>query len=52
MSDTEESLTDEIIEEQAEVDAMGGQRSGEDGSLRRSERSRCAPKRLEDYECY
>ena len=32
MSDTEESLTDEIIEEQAEVDAMGGQRSGEDGS--------------------
>ena len=52
LSDSEESLTDETTEEQAEVDAMGGQRSGEDGSLRRLGRSRCAPKRLEDYECY
>ena len=40
LSDTEESLTDETIEEQAEVDVMGGQRSGEDGSLRRSLRSK------------
>ena len=53
LPDTEESLTDETIEEQAEVDAMGGQRSSEDRSLRRLGRSRCAPKHLEDYvECY
>ena len=36
LSDSEESLTNETTEEQAEVDAMGGQRSGEDGSLRHS----------------
>ena len=35
LSDTEESLTDEAIEKQAEVDAIGVQRSGEDGRLRR-----------------
>ena len=52
LSHTKESLTDDTIEEQAKVDAMGDQRSGEDGRLRRSRQSRCAPKRLEDYECY
>ena len=52
LSDSEESLTNETTEEQAEVDAMGGLRRGEDGSLRRSGRSRCATKRFEDYECY
>ena len=52
LSDSEESLTNETTEGQAEVDAMGGQRGDEDGSLRRSGRSRCAPKRFEDCECY
>ena len=52
LSDSEESLTNETTEEQAEVDAMGGLRRGEDGSLRRSGRSRCATKLFEDYECY
>ena len=52
LSDSEESLTNETTEGQAEVDAMGGQRRGEDGSLRRSGRSRSAPKRFEGYECY
>ena len=52
LSDSEESLANETTEEQVEVDATGDQRSSEDGSLRRSGQSRCAPKRLEDDECY
>ena len=51
LSDAEESTTDETTDELAEVEATGGQRSGEDGKIRRSERIRRAPKYLEDYEC-
>ena len=49
LSDTDESLTDEAIDQPAaEVDVMGGR---EDGNVRRSGRCRRAPKRFHDYEC-
>jgi hypothetical protein len=52
LSDTDESLTDEAIDQPAaEVDVMGGRRDEEDGNVRRSGRCRRAPKRFDDYEC-
>ena len=52
LSGADESLTDdESIAEPADVDAMASQRDGTDGNVRRSRRSRRAPKRFEDYEC-
>ncbi len=47
LSDTDESLTDEAIDQPAaEVEVMGGYRDEEDGNLRRSGRCHRAPKRL------
>ncbi len=47
LSDTDESLTDEAIDQPAaEVDVMGGCRDEEDGNVRRLGRCRRAPKRF------
>ena len=50
LSDADESLTDESIDEPVEVDVLEDQRDGEDGNVRRSQRIHRAPKRFEDYE--